>query len=84
MRCKSLPEEWTAAGRLSDVSVQEGTNRLRKKRRKECVCVFKSVSEVCRHTCACVLRNGEDVQKRKAELLQDGAQALIAAVEKCF
>lgn len=36
------------------------------------VCVFKSVSEVCRHTCACVLRNGEGVQKKKPSCCKTG------------
>lgn len=28
IKCKSLPEEWTAGGRLSDVSVQVRTTAL--------------------------------------------------------
>lgn len=46
MRCKSLPEEWTAGGRLSDVSVQERTIASGRNR-EETVCL-------CVKVCACV------------------------------
>lgn len=67
MRCKSLPEEWTAGGRLSDVSVQERTNRLRKKWRKKvgvCVCV-----RVCDSMCASVKERG-----RKGRAVEKGLE----------
>jgi len=49
--CKSLPEEWTAGGRLSDVSVQEKTTvsgRNREEKERVCVaeeCVHVSLGE---------------------------------------